>query len=875
MKVDISKNYEAKEVDSRWYRLWESKGYFRADAKSPRPVFSIVIPPPNVTGSLHMGHMLNHTVHDVIVRRKRMQGFNTLWLPGMDHAGIATQNVVERELKKEGLSRHDIGREKFVERVWQWKEQYGGIILKQIRRIGASCDWSRERFTLDAGLSRAVREVFVRLYEEGLIYRGKRLINWCPRCQTALSDLEVIYEPLDAKLYYIRYPLKGRGGAFVEVATTRPETMLGDTAVAVNPKDERYAKYKGKAVILPLMNREIPFIQDDLVDPAFGTGVVKVTPAHDPADFEMGQRHNLSKISVIGEDAKITAEGGPYSGLDRMEARKRVLADLEAQGLLARTEPFTHNVGHCQRCHTVVEPLLSTQWFVRIQPLAEPAVAAVEQGRTEFVPPKFANDYFAWMRNIRDWCISRQLWWGHRIPAWYCDKCGEILVSRTDVTHCPKCPSAEVRQDEDVLDTWFSSGLWPFSTLGWPDQTDDLKTFYPTTLLITAYDIIFFWVARMMMFGLKFMNEVPFKAVYITGIIRDADRRKMSKSKGNVVDPLEICDRYGTDAVRFALARMGAPGTDIVVSDELLDSYRAFATKIWNAARFIFRHVDESDHLPSVADLKRSNLALVDRWILSRLARATERVNRSIELYNLHEAARHLYDFFWHEFCDWYLEMIKLDPDRSKPTLLYVFESSLRLLHPFMPFITEELWQNLPHKGESIVIAPYPECDPELTDENAESQTELVQEIIVKVRNIRAEMNVDAKQTVPVRIATNDPKLTQLLSSAREYIFKLAQVNQVEIIPKLSGDKLAAQAVAGGLAIEVPLAGLIDVEAERLRLTKEMEKVRREIDKLERTLSNTSFTDRAPREVVEENRRRLADYRDQAAKLAEGLKRLE
>ena len=467
MKVEISKTYEAKEVESRWYQLWESKGYFRADAKSARPVFSIVIPPPNVTGSLHMGHMLNHTVHDVIVRRKRMQGFNTLWLPGMDHAGIATQNVVERELRKEGLSRHVIGREKFVERVWQWKEQYGGIILKQIRRIGASCDWSRERFTLDAGLSRAVREVFVRLYEEGLIYRGKRLINWCPRCLTALSDLEVIYEPVDAKLYYIRYPLKGRDNAFVEVATTRPETMLGDTAVAVNPTDERYTKYKGQAVILPLMNREIPFIQDDVVDPAFGTGVVKVTPAHDPADFEMGQRHNLPQISVIGEDAKITSAGGPYRGLDRREARKRVLADLEAQGLLARAEPFTHNVGHCQRCHTVVEPLLSTQWFVRIQLLAESAIPAVEQGRTEFVPPKFANDYFAWMRKIRDWCISRQLWWGHRIPAWYCEECGEIVVSRTDVSHCSKCSSAKVRQDEDVLDTWFSSGLWPFSTLGW------------------------------------------------------------------------------------------------------------------------------------------------------------------------------------------------------------------------------------------------------------------------------------------------------------------------------------------------------------------------------------------------------------------------
>src|ERR1041385_4197749 len=834
----------------------------------------IVIPPPNVTGSLHMGHMLNHTVHDVIVRRKRMQGFNTLWLPGMDHAGIATQNVVERELRKEGLTRHDLGREKFIERVWQWKEQYGGIILKQIRRIGASCDWSRERFTLDAGLSRAVREVFVRLYEEGLIYRGKRLINWCPRCMTALSDLEVIATPVDSNFYYIRYPLKAQPNTFVEVATTRPETMLGDTAVAVNPKDERYKKYKGQFVILPLLNREIPFIEDELVDPAFGTGVVKVTPAHDPADFEMGQRHDLPQIEVIGEDAKITEAGGPYKGLDRAEARKRVLEDLETQGFLVKIEPFTHNIGHCQRCHTVVEPLLSTQWFVKIKPLAEPAIAAVEQGRTEFVPPKFSNSYFEWMRNIRDWCISRQLWWGHRIPAWYCDACGEIIVSRSDVVHCPKCGGKSLHQDEDVLDTWFSSGLWPFSTLGWPEPTADLKTFYPTTLLITAYDIIFFWVARMMMFGLKFMNDVPFQAVYITGIIRDAERQKMSKSKGNVVDPLDICDRFGTDAVRFALARMGAPGTDIAVSDELLDSYRAFATKIWNAARFIFRYVDEADRLPSLSELKQSNLSLVDRWILSRLARATEKVNRSIELYNLHEGARHIYDFFWHEFCDWYLEMIKLHPEQSKPTVLYVFESSLRLLHPFMPFITEELWQNLPHKGDSIVIAPYPAFDTATVDQRAESQTELLQDIIVKVRNIRSEMNVDAKLTVPVRIATDDPGLKQLLSDARDYIFKLAQVSQVEIFPKLSADKMAAHAVAGGLALEVPLAGLIDVEAERTRLKKEMEKVQREIDGLERKLNNSSFVDRAPKEAGEENSRRLADYQDQAAKLAEGLKRL-
>jgi valyl-tRNA synthetase len=874
MKDEISKTYNPQEVEGRWYPLWESRGYFRADSKSTRPRFVLVMPPPNVTGVLHMGHMLNMTVHDVIVRRKRMQGFNTLWLPGMDHAGIATQNVVEKELKKEGLTRHDLGRDEFVRRVWKWKEQYGGIILKQIRRIGSSCDWSRERFTLDAGLSRAVREVFVRLYDEGLIYRGKRLINWCPRCHTALSDLEVIYEPADSKLYYIRYPLKDAASQFVEVATTRPETMLGDTAVAVNPKDERYSNYKGKLVVLPLMNREIPFIEDVVVDPAFGTGVVKVTPAHDPADFEMGQRHNLAQISIIGEDAKITAEGGAYAGLDRAEARKRVLEDLETQGLLARTEPLVNNIGHCQRCSTVVEPILSTQWFVKIKPLAEPALAAVEQGRTAFVPPKYSNIYFEWMRNIRDWCISRQLWWGHRIPAWYCDDCGDMIVSRTDIDRCPKC-SSPVRQDQDVLDTWFSSGLWPFSTLGWPDQTEDLEAFYPTTLLVTAYDIIFFWVARMMMFGLKFMGDVPFKDVYITGLVRDAERQKMSKSKGNVVDPLEICDRFGTDAVRFALARMGAPGTDIALAEEQLDGARAFATKIWNAARFIFRHVNESERLPSLAELKQSNLSLVDRWILSRLARTAENVNRSVDQYNLHEGARHVYLFFWHEFCDWYLEMIKLHPERSKPTLLYVFENALRLLHPFMPFITEELWQSLPHEGESIVIASYPQFGPDLLDESAEAQTELVQEIIIKVRNIRSEMSVDAKQVVSLRVATSDKHLGSMLSDAGNYIFKLAQVGQMDIVPQLSGNELAARAVARGLAIEVPLEGLIDVGAERARLGKEMEKVLREIESLERKLSNASFVDRAPKEVVEENRRRLADYQDQAAKLSEGLRRLE
>ena len=876
MTRDLPKNFNPQEVESRWYALWEQRGYFRADATSPKPAFVIVMPPPNVTGSLHIGHMLNQTVQDAVVRWRRMQGYNTLWLPGMDHAGIATQNVVERELRQEGKTRHDLGREKFVERVWEWKKEYGGKILHQIRRIGSSCDWSRERFTLDEGVSGAVREVFVELYREGLIYRGKRLINWCPRCLTALSDLEVKYESAESKLYHIRYPLKdrpGRAAAFVEVATTRPETMLGDTAVAVHPEDKRYLQYKGDAAILPLVGRELPFVQDEAVDPKFGTGVVKVTPAHDLADFDMGQRHKLEQISVIDEDARITAAGGAYQGLDRFEARKKIVEDLEAQGLLSKVESITNNVGHCQRCGAVVEPLLSTQWFVKIKPLAEPAIAAVESGRTRFIPSNWANTYFEWMRNIRDWCISRQLWWGHRIPAWYCS-CGEIIVEKTDPQKCPKCGSAELRQESDVLDTWFSSGLWPFSTLGWPEKTDDLKAFYPGSVLITGHDIIFFWVARMMMFGLKFMDEVPFKAVYITGIIRDAQGQKMSKSKGNVVDPLDLCDRFGTDAVRFTMARMGAPGTDVSISDDMLESYRNFATKIWNAARFMLRYVQDSDRVPSLAELRQTDLSLADRWILARLSRAAQEVNGSMEQYNLHEASRTIYRFFWREFCDWYLEMIKLHPERSKPVLLYVFESALRMLHPFMPFLTEELWQTIPHEGESIVIAQYPAADPDLADSEAESQAEMIQDVIVKVRNIRSEMRVDPKQAVVVRMATEDQTVAKLLTGARDYVFKLATVSQLEIVPQLQGNKLAAQAVAAGCVLEVPLEGLIDRDSERTRLTRELEKVRKEIDGLDRKLSNASFVERAPADVVDENRRRLKDYQDQAAKLSSALERL-
>ena len=873
MKTDISKIYNSSEVESGWYDFWETQGYFRADADSTDPPFVIVMPPPNVTGSLHMGHMLNHTVHDVIIRRKRMQGFNTLWLPGTDHAGIATQNVVERQLRQEGLTRHDLGREKFIERVWEWKREYGDLITQQIRRIGDSCDWSRQRFTLDESLSGAVREVFVRLFEERLIYRGERLINWCPRCRTALSDLEVEYESLEGKLYHIRYSIAGSADEFVEVATTRPETMLGDTAIAVHPEDERYVHLKDSSGVLPLVGRKLPFIQDRVVDREFGTGVVKVTPAHDPADFDMGERHGLKRIGVIDEDGRITPEGGAYSGLDRFEARKQILSDLEAQGFLTRVEAHVHNVGHCSRCRAIVEPLLSTQWFVDVKPLAKEAIRAVEDGDIRFVPANWAKTYFEWMYNIRDWCISRQLWWGHRIPAWYCP-CGEIIVSRSDPTVCPKCGSEEITQDEDVLDTWFSSQLWPFSTMGWPGETDDLTAFYPTSLLVTGFDIIFFWVARMIMAGLKFAGDVPFKEVYITGLVRDIERKKLSKSKGNAGDPMLVCDEYGTDAVRFTLARLGAPGADFVLSEDQLDGYRAFATKIWNAARFILRSEAESDRPVTEDEIQLDDLSLADRWILSRQTRAVDDVNRALDRYFLHEGAHSIYQFFWHEFCDWYLEMVKLHPEQSRPVLLHVFEKTLRTLHPFMPFITEELWQRIPHNGASIVIAPYPKLRADFVDEAVERDAGLIQEIIVKVRNIRAEVNVEAKQFVPLRVGTQDPGIQAMLMRQEAYIKRLARVESLEVVGKLTGERAAAQAVAGDVALEVPLAGVIDLEAEQARLGREMEKVRREISALEGKLSNKKFVERAPREVVEENHQRLADYQGKAVRLAEGIARL-
>jgi valyl-tRNA synthetase len=889
---EIPKSYEPGSVEDKWYSFWEKGGFFVADVYSPNPPYVIVIPPPNVTGSLHMGHMLVYTLHDIVVRWRRMQGYNTLWLPGTDHAGIATQNVVERQLAMEGKTRHDLGREAFEKRVWEWKEQSGNTILRQLRRLGGSCDWTRERFTLDEGLSRAVREVFVRLYEENLIYRDKRLINWCVRCRTALSDLEVKAEPIQGKLYYIRYPIQG-SSEFITVATTRPETMLGDTAVAMNPHDERYRHLIGKTIALPLVQREIPLIVDEFVDPKFGTGLVKVTPAHDPNDFEMGLRHKLEIISVMDEDGLMTEAAGPFKGMDRFQCRPSVVNELEIQGLLEKVVDHPHSVGHCDRCKTVIEPLLSTQWFVRTKPLAEPAIRVVEEGRVRFVPENWSKTYFEWMRNIKDWCISRQLWWGHRIPAWYCDRCGEINVARETPRSCRKCSHLQLTQETDVLDTWFSSGLWPFSTLGWPEQTEDLKKFYPTSVLITAFDIIFFWVARMIMLGLKFMGDVPFRIVYIHSLVRDAEGQKMSKSKGNVIDPVEVMEQHGTDAVRFTLAIMAAPGTDIALSQEKMLSYRAFANKIWNATRFVLLNLEsistqvQSEFSVAAAQEKfvtrKGELSLIDCWILSRLNGVIQEINDSLEAFRFHEASHRLYHFFWHELCDWYIEFIKpkiTDEQRtgvstlSFEVLFFVFDQALKLLHPFMPFITEELWQRLPHQGLSIAVQPFPRSRKELIDSEVERQVEVLEEIIIKIRNVRAEMNVDAGKRVHVNLASSVPDLRALLIQSIPYIRNLARCEEVKILAAIGQDTCSARTVASGVAIEIPLAGLIDLGAEKSRIQREIFKIEKEMTPIQQKLLDQNFLDHAPEQVVRLNQNRLIEFQEKLNKLNENLKRL-
>ncbi|GBE05547.1 MAG TPA: valine--tRNA ligase [Nitrospirae bacterium] len=892
----IDKSFDPKGVEEKWYGLWLEKGYFQADSKSDKPSYCIVIPPPNVTGSLHIGHALDITLQDIMVRWKRMSGFNTLWLPGTDHAGIATQNVVEKELKVRGMSRQDLGREAFIKKVWEWKEQYGGRIIHQLKRLGASCDWSRERFTLDEGLSRAVKEVFVRLHKEGLIYRGDYIINWCPRCHTALSDLEVEHEEVKGRLYHIRYNF-AKGDGHVVVATTRPETLLGDTAVAVNPNDKRYKNIVGKVLSLPVLGREIPVVGDEFVDVGFGTGAVKVTPAHDPNDFEIAQRHNLPFIKIMTGDAKMTDEAGPYKGQDRFKCREHIIRDLKTAGLLVEVKDHKHGIGHCYRCKTVVEPYLSKQWFVKIKPLAEDAARAVRKGTVKIIPQGWENSYFDWMENIKDWCISRQIWWGHRIPVWYCSdmknrECKDqngIVVTTAAPEDCPYCGSRNLVQDEDVLDTWFSSALWPFSTLGWPDDTDDLRTFYPTSVLITGFDILFFWVARMIMMGMKFMDREPFRHVYIHALVRDATGHKMSKSKGNVVDPLEMTDTYGTDSFRFTLAAFAAQGRDIKFSVKRIEGYRNFINKIWNAARFILVNIKANDEIVSAAEIK--NLSLADRWILSRLSSVAAEVNSSLEEYRFNDAANLLYQFVWHEFCDWYVELIKpvlygSDEDRRRASLsavVHVFEVSLGLLHPFIPFVTEELWQHLPASAgkpatagrpENLCVRAYPTAADGIVDKNAESKMALVKEAVMGVRSIRGELNLSPSLELKALIRASD-ETVDVLNKNISYISKLAKTSSIEIGCDVMRPEGAAVSVNPSLEIFVPLKGLFDVESEIRRLNREAVKIEESLSFIQKKLSNEEFVNKAPKAVVDENEAKYEELNKKMQSILSGIDKLK
>jgi len=871
MSESLAKAYEPKDVERRWYAFWEERGFFTAHPASPRPPFCIVLPPPNVTGSLHIGHAFTNTLQDVIARWKRMSGFDVLWLPGLDHAGIATQMVVERQLGKEGKKKEDLGREEFERRVWCWKEESGGKILRQLRLMGFSLDWSRERFTMDPGLSRAVREVFVSLWEQGLVYRGNYIVNWCPRCVTALSDLEVETHPEAGSLWYIRYPAAD-GGDGIVVATTRPETLLGDTGVAVNPDDERYRGQVGRTLKLPVLGREIPVVADSFVDPAFGTGAVKLTPAHDPNDFEAGKRLGLASINIMDDRAVLNENAGPYAGQDRFEARKGIVAQLEREGLLVKTVPHQVPLGRCQRCKTVVEPRLSAQWFVKTTPLAEPAIAAVEDGRIRFVPENWSKTYFEWMRNIRDWCVSRQLWWGHRIPAWYCDPCGDVIVAREEPAACPKC-GGTLRQDTDVLDTWFSSGLFPFSTLGWPDRTADLVRYYPNDVMMTGFDIIFFWVARMVMLGMRFAGDVPFRTVFINGLVRDEHGEKMSKTRGNDVDPLDVIDKHGADALRFTLSALAAPGTDPSLGEARLLGYKAFVNKLWNAARFVLMNL-EGEIAPSYDP---ATLPLPSRWIRERLDAAAAEVNEALAGFRFDQAANALYHFLWDEYCDWYVEISKVylaDPASApvaRKVLVDVLESSLRLLHPMMPFVTEELWQRLPHEGESIMLAPFPKGSA-MPSASAGPMAELM-ELVTAIRTVRAEYGVDPKRRIDVTVVARDGAAVQAQAA---WIRQLARLERLEVVTE------APAATAGTIRqhvgtseVQVPLAGLFDVVAERARLARELEKVQAEREGLAKRLDNPQFVDRAKPEVVAEARQKLEDLTARAAKVRATLASLE
>jgi valyl-tRNA synthetase len=878
----FDKGYEPHEVEKRWYEYWEKEQLFAAEEQGPRASFSIVIPPPNVTGVLHMGHALNNTMQDILCRYRRLRGDNVLWMPGTDHAGIATQNVVEKKLAAEGTDRHQLGREKFIEAVWQWREKYGSAIINQLKRLGASCDWQRERFTMDKGLSEAVRKVFVQLYAEGLIYRGNYIINWCHRCHTALADLEVEHEEHDGHLYHIRYPFADGSGAIV-VATTRPETMLGDTAVAVHPDDERYQNIKSDTVVLPLMNREIPIIKDSYVDMSFGTGGLKITPAHDPNDFEIGVRHNLASIKVISDDGDMTAEAGRFEGMDRFECRKAVVKALEKEGLLVKIEPYRHSVGHCYRCKTVVEPNLSKQWFVRTKPLAEKAIAAVKNGQTKIIPEMWTNTYYDWMNNIRDWCVSRQIWWGHQIPAWTCDDCGEVVVAMDAPQSCPGCKSKYLAQETDVLDTWFSSALWPFSTMGWPDETPLLKTFYPTSVLVTGFDILFFWVARMMMMGIHFMGDVPFKDVYVHALVRDEEGKKMSKSKGNVIDPLDVIERYGTDAFRYTLAAFAAQGRDIKMSEKRVEGYRHFINKLWNAARFALMHLEQG-----YGKVNSRNLSLPDQWILSRLEQVTADVANALDGYRFNDAAGTLYNFAWHEFCDWYLEAVKpalydkQGPEAKEATrsvLWRVLRDTLVLLHPFIPFVTEEIWHHLPGTKGSIMKAAYPEysADAAASEKLRESESKmgLLMEVITAIRNVRGEMNIAPSLALRVLVQSGDELTRQTIAAHRDLVNNLARLSSLKVENTGPRPKSSATAVVNNATVFVDLEGIIDFDKETQRLEKEINKLSTELTAVGKKLANEGFLNKAPADVISKVKEKQSDLLEKQEKLQTNLDRIQ
>ena len=865
MAKELDKQYSPQNVEDRTYKFWCDHKYFHAEVNPDKKPYTIVIPPPNITGQLHMGHALDETLQDILIRWRRMEGYETLWLPGTDHASIATEAKIVEAMRKEGITKEEIGREKFLERAWEWKAQYGGRIVEQLKKLGSSCDWDRERFTLDEGCSKAVREVFCKLYDKGLIYRGERIINWCPHCLTSISDAEVEYEDQAGHFWHLRYPFKD-GSSYLELATTRPETLLGDTAVAVNPNDERYKDMVGKTLILPIVHREIPVIADDYVDIEFGTGVVKITPAHDPNDFEVGLRHNLEVINVLTPDAKIVDDYPKYAGMDRYEARKAIVEDLQAEGALVEIEDYSHNVGTCYRCGTTVEPRVSKQWFVKMEPLAKPAVEVVRNGEVKFVPERFDKTYFHWMENIKDWCISRQLWWGHRIPAYYCDDCGEVMVSAQEVHTCSKCGGNHVHQDPDTLDTWFSSALWPFSTLGYPDDTKELEYFYPTDTLVTGYDIIFFWVARMIFSGVEHMGQVPFHTVLIHGLVRDAQGRKMSKSLGNGIDPLLVIDQYGADALRFTLATGNAPGNDMRFSDEKVKASRNFANKLWNAARFVLMYLGNDYNYPGLP----KDLAIEDKWILSKVNTLAKEVTDNLERFELGIAVAKLYDFIWDVFCDWYIEIAKIrlqsgeGADTAKAVLVYVLTDILKLLHPFMPFITEEIYQAIPHDTESIMISKWPEYDPTLSFADEEAQMEKIMDAIRAIRNRRAEMNIPPSKKSKVYVET---AFSDVFAVGSEFIKRLAYASDVEIADAFGDLGNTVTIVTNDAKIYIPLGDLVDFEAEAKRLQKELAAAEEKLAFINKKLDNPGFVNKAPEKVVQQNR-------DEAAKLTEKIANL-